>query len=178
MEPAPRRRTLVLVAHPDLPASRVTAHLAEAAGALEDTTVHDLAAAYPDGRISVTDEQRLLVEHDRIVWLFPWHWYSVPSALKAWMDQVLVYGFAYGAGGTALHGKELQLVTSTGGPESSYAPDGHNGFTMGELLAPIAATANLTGMRLAEPLVLFGARTASDEELGLHAERCLALLAA
>ena len=169
-------RTLVLLAHPDLPGSRINAHLADVARDAPDVTVHDLAAAYPDGRTDVAHEQRLLLDHDTLVWQFPWHWYSVPGILKTWMDQVLTHGFAYG-GGTALHGKTLHLVTSTGGPVTSYGPDGHNGFTMDELLAPIAATARLCGLRLTEPLVLHSARTASVEDLALHAKQYQELLA-
>lgn len=173
--PAPR--TLVVVAHPDLAASRVTARLADAIGDLDHVTVHDIAAAYPDGRIDIAHEQRLLRDHDVIVWQFPWHWYSVPGVLKSWIDQVLTHGFAYGSGGTALHGKTLRLVTSAGGPAESYGAGGYNRFTLTELLAPIDATAHLTGMRLAEPLVLFGAHTVSDEDLALHAKRYRELLA-
>jgi glutathione-regulated potassium-efflux system ancillary protein KefG len=170
-------RTLVIVAHPHLASSRVTAHLADAIRDLDHVTVHDIAATYPDGRIDVPREQQLLREHEAIAWQFPWHWYSVPGVLKSWIDQVLEYGFAYGPGGTALHGKNLQLVTSTGGPAHSYGPDGHNRFTIAELLRPIDATAHLTGMRLATPLILFGARTASDEDLALHSKQYRALLA-
>ena len=176
MNNRPAPRTLVIVAHPDLASSRVTAHLADAVRGLDQVTVHDIAAAYPDGRIDTAREQRLLRGHDRIVWQFPWHWYSVPGVLKTWIDQVLTYGFAYGSGGTALAGKTLQLVTSTGGPGAAYSAGGFNRFTMTELLAPIDATARLTGMRLAEPLVLHGARTASDEDLNLHAKRYRELL--
>ncbi|MEV6210174.1 NAD(P)H-dependent oxidoreductase [Kitasatospora sp. NPDC051914] len=172
--PAPR--TLVVVAHPDLASSRVTARLADAIRDLHHVTVHDIAAAYPDGRIDVAREQQLLREHEVIVWQFPWHWYSVPAVLKSWIDQVLEFGFAYGPGGTALHGKTLRLATSTGGPAHSYRPDGHNRFTIAELLHPIEATAHLTGMNLIAPLVLFGARTASDEDLALHAKQYRALL--
>jgi glutathione-regulated potassium-efflux system ancillary protein KefG len=168
--------TLVIVAHPDPDASRVTAQLAAAISDLEHVTVHDITAAYPDGRIDVPSEQRLLRAHDVIVWQFPWHWYSVPGVLKSWVDQVLTYGFAYGTGGTALHGKTLQLVTSTGGPAASYAADGFNRFTMTELLAPLHATARLTGMHLAEPLVLHGARAVSDEDLALQAKHYRGLL--
>ncbi len=169
-------RTLVVVAHPDLAASRINATLAEAVRNLDHVTVHDLASASPGGRIDVAREQRLLLEHETIVWQFPWYWYSVPGVLKTWIDEVLTHGFAYGTGGTALRGKTLQLVTSTGGPESSYTAGGYNRFTMTELLAPIRATAHLTGMRLAEPLVLFGARTVSEEDLALHAKRYRRLL--
>ncbi|MDF3301040.1 NAD(P)H-dependent oxidoreductase [Streptomyces tropicalis] len=173
-----RTRTLVVVAHPDLRGSRVTAHLADAIRDLEHVTVHDITAAYPDGRVDVAREQQLLRDHDTVVWQFPWHWYSVPGVLKSWMDQVLTHGFAYGAGGTALQGKTLRLVTSTGGPADSYAAGGYNRFTVAELLAPLDATAHLTGMRLAEPLVLYGARTVSDEDLALHTKRYREVLAA
>lgn len=168
-------RTLVLLAHPDLTSSRVNASLAHAARELPHVTVHDLAAAYPDRRVDVPREQELLAGHDALVWQFPWYWYSVPGILKGWMDDVLTRGWAYG-GGTALHGKTLRIVTSTGGPEASYAPDGHHRFTMEQLLAPLTATARLCGLDVAEPLILHGARTASDEDLALHAKRYRELL--
>jgi glutathione-regulated potassium-efflux system ancillary protein KefG len=100
----------------------------------------------------------------------------VPAVLKAWMDQVLTYGFAYGQDGTALRGKSLQLVTSTGGPSASYRPDGHNRFTMQELLRPLEATAHLCGLELLDPLVLPGARMMPDGELEQHAEHYRRLL--
>ena len=171
------QRTLVLVAHPDLESSRITAHLTSAIMDLEHVTVHDLSAAHPDRRFDTAREQELLRGHDTIVWQFPWHWYSVPGVLKEWMDQVLTYGFAYGAGGDALHGKRLQLVLSTGGPESSYAPAGHNRFTMEELLRPLDATAHLCGLEMARPLILHSAPRVDANELGRHAARYRELLA-
>jgi len=94
------------------------------------------------------------------------------------MDQVLAYGFAYGTGGDALHGKRLQLVISTGGPASSYTPTGHNRFTMAELLRPLEATAHLCGLDMAEPLVLHAAPHVTPEELAAHAARYRELLSA
>ncbi|MFF4749164.1 NAD(P)H-dependent oxidoreductase [Streptomyces sp. NPDC002514] len=170
-------RTLVVVAHPDLAFSRITTRLAEAVSDLAHVTVHEIGPARSDGRFDIAREQQLLRDHDRIVWQFPWYWYSVPAVLKAWIDQVLAHGFAYGSSGTALRGKTLQLVTSTGGPEASYASvDPTSRFTMTQLLAPLDATARLVGMRLAEPLVLHGARTVSDENLAAHAKRYRELL--
>lgn len=171
------RPTLVVVAHPDLAASRITAGLAAAVSDLDNVTVRHLSGASADRRFDVAHEQALLRRHDTIVLQFPWHWYSVPGVLKEWMDQVLTYGFAYGSGGDALHGKTLQLVTSTGGPVESYAPSGHNRFTMDELLRPLEATAHLCGFDLAEPLVVHSAPRLSAEELARHAERYRELLA-
>ena len=76
--------------------------------------------------------------------------------LKRWEDDVLEFGWAYGPGGTKLHGKTLQLVLSTGGPQATYHPDGYNRYAIRELLHPLEATAGLTGMRFAEPLILWG----------------------
>ncbi|SDL23102.1 NAD(P)H-dependent oxidoreductase [Arthrobacter sp. ok362] len=170
-------RTLVVVAHPDLENSRITAQLTAAIKDVEHVTVHNLAAAYPDRRVDAAREQELLRGHDTIVLQFPWHWYSVPGVLKEWMDQVLTYGFAYGSGGDALHGKRLQLVISTGGPESSYTPAGHNRFTMAELLRPLEATAHLCGLDMAQPLVLHSAPRVAADELDRHAARYRELLA-
>ena len=169
-------RTLVLLAHPDLVSSRVNSALADAVRDLDHVTVRDLSAVRGEQGFDVVTEQRLLVEHDTVVLQFPWYWYSVPGVLKQWMDQVLTYGFAYGSGGTALHGKTLQVVTTTGGPGESYQPGGYNRFTMAELMRPIDATAHLCGMSLDEPLVVHGARVLDDEALAAYGARYRALL--
>ena len=169
-------RTLVLLAHPDLAASRVNRALSGWVEDLEDVTVRDLTEVRGESGFDVAAEQRLLVEHDTVALQFPWYWYSVPGVLKEWMDQVLTYGFAYGTGGDALRGKTLQVVTSTGGPDASYQPGGHNRFTMTDLLRPIDATAHLCGMTLAAPLVVHGARTVDDAALATYGARYRALL--
>ncbi|MET1073520.1 MAG: NAD(P)H-dependent oxidoreductase, partial [Umezawaea sp.] len=105
--------TLVLLAHPDLARSRVNATLAAAVADVPGVVLHDLAATAAD--FDVADEQRLLLEHESIVFQFPFYWYSVPALLKRWMDEVLVRGFAYDAGGSLIGGRTLLVVASTGG---------------------------------------------------------------
>ena len=70
------------------------------------------------------------------------------------------YGWAYGTGGTALQGKDLWLVATTGGPEASYHPQGYNRYFFDAFLPPYEQTAALCGMRFLPPLVLHGARRA------------------
>lgn len=168
--------TLVLLAHPDPAASRVNSALADAVRDLDVVTVRDLATVRGANGFDPAEEQRLLVEHDTLVFQFPWYWYSVPGILKQWMDQVLLHGFAYGSEGTQLRGKTLQVVTTTGGPRESYLPDGHNRYTMNELLRPLEATANLCGMVFAEPLIVHGIHRLDAAALGDHAVRYRALL--
>ncbi|MFJ9418923.1 NAD(P)H-dependent oxidoreductase [Streptomyces sp. NPDC101227] len=169
-------RTLIVLAHPDLAASRNNAALAAAARTEPGVTVHDLYAAYPDLRIDVAHEQRLLRAHDRIVLQFPFYWYSAPPLLKAWMDEVLAYGFAYGSSGTALRGKTLRVATTAGGAEHLYRPGGVNRFPVRDLLLPFDATAHLTGMRYAEPFVVHGVRELTDLELAEAGDRYRAVL--
>src|SRR5262249_14360253 len=132
---------LVLLDHPDLARSRINAALADAVRELPGVTLHDLHAEYPDRVIDVPREQRVVAAHSLIVFQFPFHWYSVPSLLKQWMDEVLLRGFAYDGGMPLLTGKTLQVVTSTGGVEEAYREGGFHRFSMSALLAPLENTA-------------------------------------
>ena len=163
---------LVIAAHPQLDHSRATRALMQAAAHLEPARVQvrDLYALYPDYLIDVAAEQALLTKARALVWLHPVHWYSMPPLLKLWLDEVFSFGWAYGPGGRALVGKDLWLVASTGGPESSYRPDGYNRYFFDAFLHPSEQTAALVGMRWLPPLVLHGAHTAGAEQLARHSE--------
>lgn len=98
-----------------------------------------------------------MLQADRIVLQFPLYWYSSPPVLKAWLDQVLLMGFAYGPTGSALAGKEMVLAVTTGGPAESYQHAAFNNFTMDEFLTPFQQTATMVGMRYLTPYVLHSA---------------------
>lgn len=164
-------KTLVIVAHPNLEQSRINKRLAEEIEKYENVTVHRLYDVYPDEVIKIEQEQELLLSHDRIVFQFPFYWYSAPSLLKKWMDSVLAYGWAYGTGGDKLHGKQLIIATSTGGPTIAYAAGGYNQYTMSELLRPFQATSNLIGTKYITPFSIHGVRTLSNEELNQSADK-------
>jgi glutathione-regulated potassium-efflux system ancillary protein KefG len=137
----------------------------------EEMTVHNLYAEYPEGRIDMEHEQQLLLEHDRIVFQFPFYWYSSPSLLKEWQDVVLSYGWAYGAEGTKLRGKDFVLAISTGGPESAYQAGSFNHYSMSELTKPFQATANLTGMRFLPTFKIQGVRFLEENQVKESAEQ-------
>ena len=133
------------------------------------TELRDLYTLYPDYLIDVAAEQAVLDGVDLLVWLHPIHWYGMPPLMKLWLDEVFAFGWAYGPGGHALRGTDLWLVTSTGGPESSYRGDGYNRYFFDAFLPPYEQTANLAGMRFLPPLVLHGAHRADAAELARHA---------
>ena len=147
--------TLVIVSHPHLATSRAHRHLHDAIAGLSGVAVRHLEGLYPDGRIDAAAEQTAVLPATRIVFQFPFNWYSTPPMLKAWQDEVLAVGFAYGPGGTRMRGKQLQLVLTAGGARESYRPGGHNQFQVADLLKPLLATAHFVGMSVLPPLVLY-----------------------
>ncbi|MGG4491406.1 NAD(P)H-dependent oxidoreductase [Metabacillus idriensis] len=171
-------KILVITAHPNLENSAVNKTWMERLRSESDVTVHDLYHEYPDFKIDVEREQKMLLEHDKIVFQFPFYWYSSPSLLKEWQDVVLSYGWAYGSEGTKLHGKEFVLAMSTGGPEAAYQAGGYNEYSMSELTKPFQAMANLTGMRFLPAFITHGVRFLTQEQLNETAEKLISHLKA
>lgn len=169
-------RILVLFAHLDLHRSRINRAMLEAIGDLEHVEVHDLLDLYPDFYFDVAVERRALVAADLLVLQHPLYWYSAPAIVKHWQDMVLERGFAYGPGGTALHGKAMLQAVSTGGPVASYQPGGAHGGPLSEYLRPFQQMARFAGMHPLPPLVFHGGNTATDARIAAHAARYRALL--
>lgn len=172
-------RVLVLFAHPNQSQSRVHKPMSTMVKALDGISFIDLYALYPRYQIDVEAEQQRLLEHDVIVFQFPFYWYSTPPMLKIWQDTVLEYGFAYGQNGNRLADKVLLISTTAGGAADAYSVEGSNRFPIRTLLTPLEQTARLCQMRFLAPLVLFSALTASkDERVLTHVERYKQLLEA
>lgn len=163
-------KTLVIVTHPNLEASRVNKAWVQRLAKEKDITVHDLYTHYPDKQIHPSVEQELLITHDRIVFQFPFYWYNMPAFLKQWQEQVLEYGWITGAGGRSLHGKDLVLAISVGAEEKAYQAGGFNSYTISEFTKPMQAIANLIGMHFLPPYVLYGAAEATDDRILQSAE--------
>lgn len=158
-------KTLVITAHPNMSKSKVNKAWTNRLQQEENVTVHDLYSLYPTFEIDAEREQQQLLEYDRIVFQFPFYWYSSPALLKQWQDSVLTYGFAYGSEGTRLHGKEFMLAISSGGPAEAYQAGGYNHYSISELTKPFQATANLCGMKFLPTFLLQGMMNLTEERL-------------
>lgn len=167
---ASQQRILILFAHPALQKSRVNRVLVQRVRDLPGVTFHDLYEEYPEFDIDVQREQRLLLDHDVIVFQHPLFWYSTPAILKEWQDLVLEHGWAYGHAGSALQGKRFLNAITTGGREVAYSREGHNRFTIRELLAPLEQTARLCGMEYLPPFVVHGTHRMMQAEIERHAD--------
>ena len=163
-------KILVFFAHPKISESIVQKEMLSRIQNLENVTIHDLYAAYPDFVIDVDYEQALLLKHDIIIFQHPFYWYSAPSIIKEWLDLVLEHDWAYGAKGNKLHGKFMMQAISTGGPQNFYNAKGKNRFEINELLAPFNQTAYLCGMAWLEPFSIFIGRRIPPDELSQRVE--------
>jgi glutathione-regulated potassium-efflux system ancillary protein KefG len=171
-----QKKILILFAHPRLSTSVVQRAMLRAVEGLENVTLHDLYAAYPDFIIDAKREQKLLLAHDIIVFQHPFYWYSSPAIIKEWLDLVLENGWAYGTGGSKLHRKFMMNAISTGGSRDAYREGGRNRFEIGQLLAPFDQSAHLCGMGFLEPFVIHTGRHMDPVELSGRAEKYRDLL--
>lgn len=162
---------LLIFAHPYPGRSRAGRRLLDAVSDLEGLTTHSLYDLYPDFDIDVSKEQAALTKAEVVIWQHPIHWYSVPSLLKHWFDKVLLRGWAYGSGGTALHGKRCLWVTTTGGDDAAYSPQGMHAFPFQTFVPVIEQTARFCGMHWLEPVILHSAHRVSNQALDGAAER-------
>jgi glutathione-regulated potassium-efflux system ancillary protein KefF len=166
------RDILVLVAHSDLGHSLTTRRVIDAllaAPVAPRIELRDLYRLYPDYHINVDAEQRALQAARLVVLVHPVYWYSMPALLKLWLDDVFRLGWAYGPGGTALHGKDLWLVASTGGGPEAYAPPGDGANTLDDCLLPYRQIARTCGMRWLPPQILQAAHRATQAQVAAHA---------
>ncbi len=167
----------LLFVHPFPHRSNVNSELLQGVQDLPGVHVCDLYERYPDFYIDVEQEQHELRHTDLLVVQHPFYWYSAPAMFKQWQDMVLEYGFAFGAGGDAMQGKDFMSVITVGQSKASYRPDGHNRHLMSEILTPYECMANHCGMNYLEPLVVYNSHKLVGEELheltNLYRERLL-----
>ncbi len=156
---------VLIFAHPYPDRSVANRQLLEAVEDLDAVKVRSLYDLYPTFDIDVSAEQALLTQAKVVVFQHPMYWYSVPSLLKHWFDKVLLRGFAYGNGGTALWGKRCLWVVTTGGDEEAFGAQGMHRRPFREFSPVVEQTALFCGMTWEEPLVIYGAHRVPTSEL-------------
>ncbi len=162
-------RILILFAHPRYEKSRINRSLLEQLAGSQGITIEDLYEMYPNFNIDVNREKSLLLEHDIIIWQHPLYMYSAPAIIKQWIDMVLEFGWAHGAGVDNLKGKVAFNTITAGGTRESYDRDGFNRYTMQEFLYPFEQTTRLCKMNYLPPFAVQGTYRLSDAELSWYA---------
>ena len=162
---------LVIHAHPYPTHSRAGSALLDAVRGVPALEVRSLYDMYPDFDIDADAERRALERARLVVLMHPLFWYTTPAILKHWFDEVLVKGWAYGEGGTALAGKDCLWAVTTGGDAEAFSAAGRHARPF-EAFAPVVEqTARFCAMNWLEPFVVNGAHQLPEEELREAAQR-------
>jgi len=169
-------KILILFAHPALEKSRVNKQLLRNLDSIPDVTLNDLYEEYYDFNIDIEREKELLAKHDLIIFQHPFFWYSTPALLKQWEDLVLEHGWAYGSKGTALVGKKLMNIITTGGTSQAYTKESINRHTIREFLIPIEQSAKLCGMIYLPPYLIQGTHRLTEKEIDDYTSKYIRLL--
>ncbi|QSX33177.1 NAD(P)H-dependent oxidoreductase [Shewanella avicenniae] len=145
--------TLVIVSHPYPERSVMTKGMQQAAESVEGVTVRNLETIYGfDTRAIDADKERELTrQHQRIVFMFPTHWFNITPMMKAYLNDV--WG---GVGPGLWQGKEMLIVTTAAGDSSTYGEHGRIGIDLADVFWPMKASAIHAGMTYLPPLAFQG----------------------
>ncbi len=165
--PEAQVKTLVIVSHPYPERSVLTLGLQTAAETVRNVTVRNLESIYGfDTRsIDADVERSLMRSHDRVVFVFPTHWFNISPMLKAYLNDV------WGSVGPGLwQGKEMLLVTTAGGGSATYGENDRIGIELKDVFAPMKASAAHAGMTYLTPLTFQAAR---NSELATYQQKLI-----
>ncbi|MGL4366691.1 MAG: NAD(P)H-dependent oxidoreductase [Brevinemataceae bacterium] len=119
---------------------------------------------YPDFKIDIATEQNTLLETELIILQFPIFWYSPPSSMVNWIDNVLTYNFAFGPKGDLLQNKELIISITLGSTQESYSHAGKNAHTIQEYLYGLTQLSIYCKMNLLGIVASYGYTADIDDE--------------
>jgi len=148
------KKTLFIMGHPHPENSLSNRLITDEMRRVEGVSVRVLTETMKNGEFDAAAEQQAIVESDIIVLQFPFYWFSTPSTLQKWFEDVLLYGFAYGTGGDSLRGKKLLVSVTVGGSKEDYIYAGQD--YMAVLLQPLRALAEFTGLETADDVISWG----------------------
>ncbi|WP_238784269.1 NAD(P)H-dependent oxidoreductase [Blattabacterium cuenoti] len=139
---------MFLVAHPNIKKSilnkKIVKRIHDKNKGEEKIIIRNLYNIYPDFKVKVNEEIKILFNVEFIVFQFPFYWYSYPSLLKEWKDKVFTK--LYNDGKNFLSGKHLLVSITSGAEENSFHAGSRNNFTIDEFLRPIQQTAFVLNM--------------------------------
>ena len=74
----------------------------------------------------MAEEQKMMEAYDKDCISVSFYWFSNPPLLKQWLDEVVLYGWAYGSNsGFKLAGRKMTLAVTAGINEDGYSETGN-----------------------------------------------------
>ncbi len=158
-------KKLIIVSHPNIEKSVINKRWTEELAKYPDHfTIHNIYTAYPDGKIDIEKEQKLIEAHDALILQYPLYWFNCPPFLKQWLDDVFTYGWAYGSKGNSLKDKKIALALSAGIDKEDFQEDGEWKVSIEQLILPFKTTALYTKSDFRGHFVLYGSENGVNSE--------------
>ena len=149
------KKTLIIVVHPNIESSIYNKALIEGVKDIKNVDICYLYDEYKEFKIDIKREQERLVKYDRVVFQFPFYWYSSPALLKEWQDVVLTLNFE---NENMLKGKEFVIVTTVGAKEGDYISGKLKEFiSVDNMFIPMKATFKLMDIIYKGSLIFYEA---------------------
>ena len=114
------KKTLIILAHPDLTRSMANKKLKEEVEKNTNIIIHNIYEEYPNGKINLEKELNLLKETGTLILQFPMQWFNCPSLLKEWIDTVFMAAHFNENEEKILANKKIGLAITTGGVKEIY----------------------------------------------------------
>ena len=154
------KKIVVIMAHQNLNESVLNKRIKEELQDEDNVVYKDLTSLYGDFNIDIKQEHEDLKSASKIIFQFPLYWYTIPSLLKKYVDDVFSYGFAYELNdgvfmALALKDKEFQMIVTIGAKKESYEGEGR--LSVEECLNSSSYTAKLLGMKELDMFKIHGA---------------------
>ena len=156
-------KPLILVGHNNLSRSTFSARLL--AGIDKNAFQIARLAEHPHTRgFDPAEEMVRIAAAERLIVLFPIHWYGPPSTLVRWTEDALLEKKG-SPSFTALKGKPVQFIVSTGAPEHEYRDGGSNARPVIDYLAGLMMTFRYFGADVKTPLVYHATWQLDDNQI-------------
>ena len=143
-------KTLVIVSHPYYEKSTFIKALAQSLNQIKNIQIRNLDEIYGTDtrKIEGEKEREIMRGVDRVVFLFPTHWFNITPMMKAYLNET--WG---NVGPNLWQGKEMLVVSTAAGGSSTYGKNGRIGVELKDVFLPMKASAMHAGMKYLEPLV-------------------------
>ncbi len=153
---------LIILAHPTFQRSFIHKKCMHIAHEYADNTIVDLYEDYPTFIIDAKEQQNLLLQHDIIIFHYPWRWFSPPALLQEWKETVLTNEFIIEH--DSLKDKIFSSVISVEDEQEDYTENGMYHMNINALLSPQSKMAEICQMVYIPPLIVYGHRKLLNAE--------------
>ncbi|MDR3021522.1 MAG: NAD(P)H-dependent oxidoreductase [Clostridiales bacterium] len=163
---------LVIFGHPNLDHSMINSawlkHLQNKND--KNTTIHVLCKAMKDGKFDVDAERKLILQHKKILVVYPFYWYNHPSFLQRWLEEVWSdKDLAFVESLRKVEDKQLMIAVTAAAEQARFNISNTGYFPFDFHISSWAAMANYIGYKFLPSYSIFEVYSKTPQQ---HLQAC------